>query len=66
MDPEFTKILIRVVIIGGLMASIGAVVLFFAIRAFRKGETVATALIFALLGFVLVCCILLLQFSFPR
>lgn len=66
MDPEFTKILTRVVIIGGSIGITGAAVLVFAMRAYRKGTFGASVLVVALLAFVLVCCIVLLQFSFVR
>jgi hypothetical protein len=66
MDPEFTRVLIRVVILGGAIGVIGAAVLFFAVRAFRRGEFRATVLVAALLAFVLVCCIVLLRLSVAR
>ena len=66
MDPEFTRILIRVVLVGGAIGIAGAVMLFFAVRAYRKGEFRATVLVAALLAFVLVCCLVLLRFSIPR
>ena len=43
MDPEFTKILIRVTIVGGSMMLIGGTALYFALRAYRKGEFTAMA-----------------------
>jgi len=66
LDPEFTKVLIRVVIFGGVIGVIGAVALFFAFRAFRGGEFRATVLVAALLAFVFLCCVILLQFSIIR
>jgi tetrahydromethanopterin S-methyltransferase subunit D len=64
MDPEFTKILARVAIIGGLIGVIGAAVLFFAFRAFRGRESFrAIVLVAALLGFVFLCCVILLRLS---
>jgi len=66
MDPEFTKILIRVAIIGGTIGVIGAAALFFAFRAFRSGEFRATVLVAALLAFVFICCLILLRFSIIR
>jgi len=66
MDPEFTRVLIRVLILGGGIGVIGAAVLFFAVRAFRRGEFRATVLVAALLAFVLVCCIVLLRLSILR
>jgi hypothetical protein len=66
VDPEFTKILLRVVAVGGTIGVIGAIVLFLAMRAFRKGESGGSILVLALLAFVLVCCIVLLRFSLLR
>ncbi len=67
MDPEFTKLLIRVAIIGGAIGVIGASVLFFAFRAFRGRDTFrATVLVAALLAFVLLCCVILLRLSLLR
>jgi len=64
MDPEFSRILARVVIIGGAIGVIGAGVLFFAFRAFRGRESFrAIVLVAALLGFVFLCCVILLRFS---
>jgi len=66
MDAEFTTVLIRVAIVGGSIGIIGATILFFAVRAFRRGEFRATVLVAALLAFVLVCCIVLLRLSVAR
>lgn len=66
MDPEFTTVLTRVAIVGGAIGIIGATILFFAVRAFRRGEFRATVLVAALLAFVLVCCIVLLRLSVAR
>ncbi len=63
MDPEFTKLLMRVAIVGGTIGVIGAVVLFFAFRAFRGRDFLPIALIAALLLFVLLCCAVLLRWS---
>ena len=62
-DPEFTPLLLRVFIVGGSIAAIGATILFLAFRAFRGREFRATVLVAALLGFVFVCCLILLRFS---
>jgi hypothetical protein len=66
LDPEFTKLLIRVVIIGGTIGVIGAAALFFALRAFRGREFRAFVLVAALLAFVFVCCVILLRLSIIR
>jgi len=66
MDPEFTKILIRVLTIGGAIGVIGAAALFFAFRSFRGREFRASVLVAVLLAFVFVCCIVLLRLSILR
>ena len=66
MDPEFTRILIRVSILGGSMMLIGGTALYFAIRAYRKGEFTATVILAGLIAFVLACCVALLLLSVPR
>ena len=66
MDPEFTKILIRVSILGGSLMLIGGTALYFAIRAYRKGEFTATVILAAVIAFVLACCVALLLLSIPR
>jgi len=66
LDPEFLRILVRVAIIGGTIGIIGAVAVYFALRSFRTGEFRAGVIVVALLAFVLVCCIILLKFSFVR
>jgi hypothetical protein len=66
MDSEFTTVLTRVAIVGGAIGIIGATILFFAVRAFRRGEFRATVLVATLLAFVLVCCIVLLRLSVGR
>jgi len=67
VDPEFTKLLIRVAIVGGAIGVIGASVLFFAFRAFRGRDAFrATVLVAALLAFVLLCCVILLRLSLLR
>ena len=53
--------------IGGAIGVIGAVVLFFAFRAFQGRESFrAIVLVAALLAFVLLCCVILLRFSLIR
>ena len=66
MDPEFIKILTRVVLVGGSIGVIGTIILVLAMRAFRFGEMRATLLVAAVLFFVLICCVLLLQVSFVK
>ncbi|HJT18079.1 MAG TPA: hypothetical protein VJ853_11845 [Thermoanaerobaculia bacterium] len=66
MDPEFIKILTRVVIVGGTIGIIGTIALIVAMRAFRMGDARGALVVAALLFFVLACCIVLLQFSFVK
>ncbi len=68
MDPEFTKLLTRVMVLGGAIGVIGAGVLFFAFRAFsaRSRDFRATLLIAVLLVFVLLCCALLVRLSLVK
>lgn len=67
MDPEFRRILLAVVAVGTLMGGIGAIVLFFAFRAFggrEAGKPAHMSLIFGLVAFVLACCVLLFALSY--
>jgi hypothetical protein len=66
VDPEFIKILTRVMILGGAIGIIGTIVLILAMKAFRMGDARGALVIAALLFFVLACCIVLLQFSFVK
>jgi len=67
MDPEFTRILLKVAIVGGAIGIIGAGLLVLAFRAFARPRDIRPfVLIAALLGFVLLCCVLLLGLSFIR
>lgn len=65
-DPEFTRLLIRVFIVGGSIALIGLTVLILAFRSFRGSGFRASLLVAVLLAFVLVCCVILLRFSILR
>ena len=67
MDSEFTRILLKVAIVGGAIGIIGAGLLVLAFRAFARPRDIRPfVLIAALLGFVLLCCVLLLGLSFIR
>ena len=46
--------------------AVGALTLYFAMRAFRGEEMRGALFIAALLFFVLICCVVLLQFSFVK
>jgi hypothetical protein len=62
MDPQFVTLITRVLILGGAIGIIGTGVLLLAFRAFGKPHR-AAVLIMAVLGFVLICCLLLLRLS---
>jgi hypothetical protein len=71
MDPEFLKVLTRVLIVGGTIGIIGAGALLLAFRAFdaersRGSDLRPTLLVVSLLAFVLVCCVVLLRLSVAR
>jgi CHASE2 domain-containing sensor protein len=64
MDPEFQRILFRVLAVGGAIGTIGAAALFVAFRAFRgDSPTRAPVLVGAVIAFVLVVCAALLMLS---
>jgi hypothetical protein len=70
VDPEFVRVTSRVMAVGGIVVVLGAVALFFAFRAFgREGEESGGSGLRMLLGavaFILVCCLILLRWSFVR
>ena len=71
VDPEFGRILLRVVLVGGTIMIIGATGLFFALRAFaptaKKGSDFrAVVIVIAVLAVVMVGCFVLLIFSYSR
>ena len=71
VDPEFARILLRVVLVGGTIMIIGATGLYFALRAFRptakKGSDFrAVVIVIAVLAIVMVGCFVLLIFSYSR
>lgn len=70
VDPEFQRALVRVMTTGGIIGAVGAVVLVFAIRGFRSGSGkqqaipfTGTLLVLIVIGFVMICCFLLLRVS---
>jgi hypothetical protein len=68
VDPEFQRVLIRVLIVGGMMAALTGIGMFFAFRSFgdRGGNRRAPATVmFVLLAVVAVCCLILLRVSYP-
>lgn len=71
IDPEFGRILLRVVLVGGTIVAIGATGLFFALRAFaptaKKGSDFrAVVIVIAVLAVVMVGCFVLLIFSYSK
>ena len=71
MDPEFQRILIRVVLLGGAILAIGAGTLVVAFRAYapseKKGRDFrATLIVGGLLAFVLLMCVFLMRLSMVR
>lgn len=70
MDPEFRKLLEHVAIVGGVMGLIGMTIIVFAVRAFRAQKQMTSfagpLLIVVVLGFIMICCLLLLRLSFPH
>lgn len=56
MEPEFQRILVRVMVIGGAIAFAGAGMLFLAFRSFAGHGSRALLILGALIGFVLLVC----------
>jgi hypothetical protein len=65
VDAEFSRLLLRVVIVGGTMITIATVTLLLAFRAFGKPVR-ANAYLVALIAFLFICCLLLLRISGVR
>ena len=71
VDPEFRQILLRVVLVGGTIMTVGATGLFFAFRAFAPSAKTgrdfrAVVAVIAVLAVVMFCCVVLLLFSFSK
>ena len=71
IDPEFGRILLRVVLVGGTIMVVGATGLYFALRAFaptaKKGSDFrAVVIVIAVLAVVMVGCFVLLIFSYSK
>jgi nitrate reductase gamma subunit len=71
IDPEFQRILLRVVLVGGTIMIAGATGLFFAFRAFapsaKKGSDFrAVVAIISVLAVVMIGCFILLIFSYAK
>lgn len=61
MEPEFQRILVRVMVIGGVIAIVAAGMLFLAFRSFAGRGSRALLILGALVAFVLVVCAVLFQ-----
>jgi hypothetical protein len=61
VEPEFQRILLRVMIIGGSVALIGAGMLVLAFRSFAGRGSRALLILGGLIAFVLVVCAVLFQ-----
>jgi hypothetical protein len=67
VDPEFTRAVIFVAIAGTLIFGAGALALYFVFRRFegkKAGGPTHMALIFGLIGFVLLSCLALFGLSY--
>jgi len=69
VDPEFQRVLFRVLALGGIIGVIGGAGVYFAFRSF--GERTSDSrfrgpIMFLLLGFIAVCCLILLKLSFVK
>ena len=70
MDPEFKRVLARVLMVGGVILIVGAGSLVIAFRAFgsekKDGDFRASLLVSIVLAFVFLACVLLLRMSMLR
>ena len=70
MDPEFQRVLLRVLLVGGAIAALGLGGLFIAFRAFGKSrketEMMPVVLTAAVLLFVIVASLVLLRISVAK
>ena len=70
MDPEFQRILLRVFLVGGIIAAVGAGGLVIAFRSFgstrREGDAMPIVITAAVLLFVIVASLLLLRISVAK
>lgn len=70
MDPEFQRVILRVFLIGGVIAALGAGGLIVAFRSFgttrRDGEAMPIVITAAVLLFIIVASLLLLRISVAK
>jgi hypothetical protein len=66
MDPEFQRVLFRTLAVGGVILAIGGTALFLAFRSFGEegAERRPFTLLIGVAVFVLICCLVLLRWSF--
>jgi hypothetical protein len=67
MDPQSQRALIVVLIVGSIIIAIGTTALFVVFRTYggaKSGGTSHKTLIFALFGFIFLCCLGLLVLSY--
>lgn len=70
MDPEFQKVLLRVLLVGGAIGIVSVAALLIAFRSFgqkeEKGDLRPFMMTIGAIALILVGCIVLLLFSFVR
>lgn len=68
VDPEFQRMTLRVLAIGGAIVAVGFTLLYFVFQSFaeKKEQSAPVGPIIAIAIFVLICCLILLLLSFPR
>jgi hypothetical protein len=69
VDPEFQRALVFVLVAGSVVVAIGASALFLIFRTFggkEAGKPWHIALMVAMIGFVFLCCLVLLMLSYAR
>lgn len=63
MDPEFQRVLLRVLAIGGTVIGIATVALVIGFRGWEKQTQRSLVLIGLAIGFILVACLVFLRWS---
>jgi len=70
VDPEFQKVLLRVLLVGGVIGIVSAAALVVAFRSFGETESGGPGrkpfiILVAAIAFILIACLVLVVFSFP-
>lgn len=70
MDPEFQRVLLRVLLVGGVIGIVSAAALVIAFRAFGERESGGPGrkpfiMLIAAIAFILIACLVLVVFSLP-